>query len=285
MFVTLKRILREVGDRTCWVYKCNSGRFLHGDWNEVFAGQGPQEWGSTEYVRELSNAKPGQIILAFQTDRNELVGVAKVKHVRRRGKFSELILTPICTIGVKVRPLKADPKVDAIDALKPGKVQTLYDITTPDAKRLLRAAYAAGETNGPTLPVRSRTTTQDRLFHRRVSILRRKRITKVPIGQATPIVVETTAKAYQRDLEVAAWLLQNARGKCEVCRRPAPFIGDDGKPFLECHHVRPLADGGSDTPTNAVAICPNCHRRSHHGIDRKEFKARIYAKISRLVVE
>jgi predicted HNH restriction endonuclease len=61
--------------------------------------------------------------------------------------------------------------------------------------------------------------------------------------------------------------------------------GDDGEPFLESHHVRPLADGGSDKTTNAVVLCPNCHRRSHLGADRKAFKAGLYAKIPRLVKE
>ena len=40
----------------------------------------------------------------------------------------------------------------------------------------------------------------------------------------------------------------------------APFIKENGAPFLEIHHLKRLADGGSDTISNTVAICPNCHR-------------------------
>jgi 5-methylcytosine-specific restriction protein A len=76
-----------------------------------------------------------------------------------------------------------------------------------------------------------------------------------------------------------------SHGKCESCGKLAPFTGDDGEPFLESHHVRRLADGGSDKITNAVVLCPNCHRRSHQGADRKAFTKSLYAKISRLVKE
>jgi 5-methylcytosine-specific restriction endonuclease McrA len=31
------------------------------------------------------------------------------------------------------------------------------------------------------------------------------------------------------------------------------------------HHVKQLAHGGEDTVENAIAVCPNCHRKAHHG--------------------
>jgi 5-methylcytosine-specific restriction protein A len=31
------------------------------------------------------------------------------------------------------------------------------------------------------------------------------------------------------------------------------------------HHRVRLADGGDDTTDNAVALCPNCHRKAHYG--------------------
>jgi len=66
---------------------------------------------------------------------------------------------------------------------------------------------------------------------------------------------------------------------------PAPFIGNDGLPYLEVHHVMPLASHGSDTATNAVALCPNCHRCCHYSNDSDEFKLRLYEKIPRLELE
>jgi 5-methylcytosine-specific restriction protein A len=59
----------------------------------------------------------------------------------------------------------------------------------------------------------------------------------------------------------------------------------DGYAYLEVHHVRPLAGRGSDTTTNAVALCPNCHRRCHFSSDRDEFKVALYEKVDRLEIE
>lgn len=78
-----------------------------------------------------------------------------------------------------------------------------------------------------------------------------------PIGNVTPKIIQTKISAYQRDAKVKAWVLKVANGICEGCGNVAPFYGTDGIPYLEVHHIRQLADGGSDTITNAVALCPN----------------------------
>ena len=52
-----------------------------------------------------------------------------------------------------------------------------------------------------------------------------------------------------------------AEGKCEVCGSPAPFRDEAGDPYLKMFLVVSLNDGGEITPTNAVALCPNCHCR------------------------
>jgi 5-methylcytosine-specific restriction protein A len=119
----------------------------------------------------------------------------------------------------------------------------------------------------------------------RVSELRRRGITAPPAGQERPATVATTGQAYVRDPRVKAWVLENAHGRCEACGNPAPFNGEDGRPFLEGHHVWLLASGGSDRITNAVALCPNCHRRCHLAADREDFRESLYATIPRLVRE
>ena len=43
----------------------------------------------------------------------------------------------------------------------------------------------------------------------------------------------------------------------------APFSRADGDPYLETHHIVWLAQGGSDTVENTVALCPSCHRKMH----------------------
>ena len=64
---------------------------------------------------------------------------------------------------------------------------------------------------------------------------------------------------------------------CDLCGQPAPFLSK-GKPYLECHHVTFLADGGPDAIYNTVALCPNCHRKMHivkSASDLKHLKKKI----------
>lgn len=104
-----------------------------------------------------------------------------------------------------------------------------------------------------------------------------------PAGWERPRRIEITQAAFARDPRVRAWVLANAKGFCEACANQAPFFTDDGSPFLEVHHVKMLADEGSDQITNAVALCPNCHRRFHHSADRESFVTNIYQQVRRLI--
>ena len=72
--------------------------------------------------------------------------------------------------------------------------------------------------------------------------------------------------AYERNPDVVAEVLACAKGICQACKKPAPFFKkSNGEPYLEVHHIQQLADGGEDTVENAIAVCPNCHRKAHHG--------------------
>lgn len=68
---------------------------------------------------------------------------------------------------------------------------------------------------------------------------------------------------YMRDRYVSEYAKQRANGVCQLCNLPAPFIDGDGKPYLESHHIIWLSDGGEDSISNTVALCPNCHRKMH----------------------
>jgi 5-methylcytosine-specific restriction protein A len=87
---------------------------------------------------------------------------------------------------------------------------------------------------------------------------------------------------YLRDPNVIAWVLVAANGVCEACDKSAPFTSMDDEPFLEVHHVRPLGEGGPDVVENAVAACPNWHRRFHFGKDRDVFRTATITKVGRL---
>lgn len=68
---------------------------------------------------------------------------------------------------------------------------------------------------------------------------------------------------YYRSPYIKEMVKQIAKGKCQMCGEDAPFNDKSNTPYLEEHHVKRLADGGSDTIDNVVAICPNCHRKIH----------------------
>lgn len=73
---------------------------------------------------------------------------------------------------------------------------------------------------------------------------------------------QTSSEQIVRDPAIAAYVKKAANGICDLCSKPAPFETKSG-PYLESHHVIPLADGGDDCISNAVALCPNCHRKMH----------------------
>jgi len=82
----------------------------------------------------------------------------------------------------------------------------------------------------------------------------------------TPKQVEVISVAFRRNADVVAEVLERAAGICEVCKKKAPFLrAKDNTPYLEVHHKVRLADGGKDNLDNAIALCPNCHRKLHFG--------------------
>jgi len=92
------------------------------------------------------------------------------------------------------------------------------------------------------------------------------RVRRLKQSAPTPKLMYTFQIVYQRNPDVVAEVLKRANGSCEGCGAQAPFLrASDGTPYLEVHHMKCLADGGDDTVDNAEALCPNCHRKKHHG--------------------
>lgn len=104
-----------------------------------------------------------------------------------------------------------------------------------------------------------------------------------PPGNSSPSRKAATSGAFVRDPEVVAWTLVNSKGICEASGEPAPFTTSAGIPFLEVHHLRFLAEGGPDTIDNAIACCPNCHKRLHFGADAGRLRRLIIARTPRLI--
>ena len=131
-------------------------------------------------------------------------------------------------------------------------------------------------------------TSDEEELHERVANARRKARRSSAKGKTPPEGQNDVKRArgsserFVRDPNVIAWVLEQAAGSCDACGDKAPFQRDDGEPYLEVHHVRPLAEGGPDTVDNAVACCPDCHRHLHHGTGRGMLRQSLLERLGRL---
>ena len=83
---------------------------------------------------------------------------------------------------------------------------------------------------------------------------------------SVPSQISATVYRARSDVE-AEYARARAQGTCEMCGRSAPFVTPRGEPYLEVHHVLRLADDGPDDIFHVAAICANCHREAHYGVD------------------
>lgn len=78
-------------------------------------------------------------------------------------------------------------------------------------------------------------------------------------------------KMYPRKLAVSKEALEKAEFKCEINPAHSSFESKTtGEQFVEAHHLIPMKIQGQyeyslDVPGNIVSLCPNCHRKIHHG--------------------
>ncbi len=70
-------------------------------------------------------------------------------------------------------------------------------------------------------------------------------------------------------------ILNRAKNQCENknCSNKKSFIKEDGEVYLEMHHIKYYAQCKEEkvkphTMENCVALCANCHRKAHYGVDR-----------------
>jgi 5-methylcytosine-specific restriction enzyme A len=93
------------------------------------------------------------------------------------------------------------------------------------------------------------------------------------VGKEQSPKVRTQVARYRSEA-LKQYAVKRANGKCEGCEAEAPFLTKKG-PFLECHHVHRLSDGGPDLPENVIALCPNCHRRAHYAVDAVSYNEKL----------
>jgi 5-methylcytosine-specific restriction protein A len=127
------------------------------------------------------------------------------------------------------------------------------------------------------------TTDENEVKEKTAQILRTQPNLEKPLGNPQPKITTRPNTQRERSPAVRAYVLLQAKGCCELCGSPAPFVDAAGVPFLEVHHVWGLGEDGPDIVENAVALCPNCHRLLHHGKNMGEANASLFSKVMRLV--
>jgi 5-methylcytosine-specific restriction protein A len=72
-------------------------------------------------------------------------------------------------------------------------------------------------------------------------------------------------------------VLLRAQSKCEApwCKGMPVDRLESGEAILEVDHVDGLADGGADSPSNMVALCPNCHASKTRGRYAKSWQRKL----------
>ncbi|MFX0065655.1 MAG: RNA-guided endonuclease IscB [Candidatus Hermodarchaeota archaeon] len=58
---------------------------------------------------------------------------------------------------------------------------------------------------------------------------------------------------------IKAYVRARDKHTCQLCQ------GKSHDPRLECHHIVPKKDGGTDIPTNLIVLCKECHDQVHNG--------------------
>ncbi|MFZ6757599.1 HNH endonuclease [Undibacterium sp. Ji50W] len=92
---------------------------------------------------------------------------------------------------------------------------------------------------------------------------------KAKLARGTPKRKRIERLDFVRNPYVVRAALLRANGQCEMpsCRE-VPFHRDDNSIYLEVHHIVSLSEEGNDSLDNVAALCPNCHRELHFGINR-----------------
>ena len=96
-------------------------------------------------------------------------------------------------------------------------------------------------------------------------------------GPAERVTVK--GSAFVRRPEVRRFALLRAKGECEFCGEKG-FQMQNGRIYIETHHVVPLHDGGNDSVGNVAVLCPNHHREAHHGKRKSEIRKKLLSKLA-----
>ena len=124
-----------------YVYKVNQQNrvgYHFGNWLEFFERPQPCPWGREDVVCKDHHPREGDRILCYQTNFNEILGIAEVIGYEK-GKLVLRATKGPFPRGMKMTDLKKiDKRIGNLEAFQQGLIKTLYPISNKDADHLLR---------------------------------------------------------------------------------------------------------------------------------------------------
>jgi 5-methylcytosine-specific restriction endonuclease McrA len=247
----------------------------------------------------MRDARPGDLVVHFLREKGKtyIVGFSRVAKRWRtqvlsnrkyhrvelrnfvgfgeyRTLLTDFIKANFADIITEMRSFKNDKKPHyypfalSQDEVRPYEKGYFSEASTILKKALLAELHRLGHPLGSSRPPVRQTDLGDEFSHEvekaRASSPddRKRRLKEAP---KKPMMELRQVWVFRRNPDVVAEVLNTAT-KCqdEACKRPIPFLKVEGHPYLEVHHRIPLSVGGDDTVDNAIALCPNCHRKLHY---------------------
>lgn len=87
--------------------------------------------------------------------------------------------------------------------------------------------------------------------------------------------VKTNSNRWNRSADIAHEAIVSANNECFFDKNHTTFTSRrSSKPFMEAHHLIAMEhqnrfEFSLDVPENILCICPNCHRKIHHGAEKE----------------
>lgn len=192
------------------------------------------------------------------------------EHLRRLQPDEENLFVGAEGVGEKAVNLITIQDLRRLDSLHPTSVLKKTSDGLPLKKRSRSGGWS--EVNDPgdvlLLPTKTREQSESDLDTEIAASLLLSsgdRAKRLAAATKLPERIQVISVGFRRNADVVVTVLVRAKGFCEKCKAKAPFLRrSDGSPYLEVHHWVPLSQGGEDTVANAAALCPNCHRETHH---------------------
>lgn len=89
-------------------------------------------------------------------------------------------------------------------------------------------------------------------------------------------IITGDVSTYPRKREESLEAKRRSNWQCDINPNHKTFISNaNGKPYMEAHHLIPMAtqdyfESTLDFADNIVCLCPNCHRKIHHALEAEK---------------